>query len=128
MQIHNSQDTEYSTRRTEVIQMELSDKALSNVNDFEKEISKEQWGLISTTWAEWNLLGLLLKNGFIDNDMMFEFLSARGPIVHWDKYGTVIRDYRTSRKWYSYGVGFEYLAEEMRTYRAQQEKEIHNEQ
>jgi hypothetical protein len=122
MQVFHSQDVDYALRRTEVANMEFSD-----YDDFQEKMEGMTWAKVATTWAEWNQLGLLLKNGFIDPDTMFEFLSGRGPIIHWNKYESIIKEYRYRRKWYSVGVGFEYLAKEMEKYRDKQEQHIYGE-
>ena len=71
-------------------------------------------------------LGQRMKNGFIDADMMFEFLQYRGPIVHWNKYGSIIKEWRERDGLYSLGVGFEYLANEMTKYRENQKRILSN--
>jgi hypothetical protein len=88
--------------------------------DFQQRADRATFAKVAITWAEWNTLGLLLKYGFIDPDMMFEFLQYRGPIYHWNKYGGIIKKYREKYGFYSLGVGFEYLAEEMVKYRDKQ--------
>ncbi len=115
MQIHNAQNSEYSMRRLEVINLDTEGL---DVLKAEPETASK----ILITWREWNQLGLLLKYGFIDPDMMFEFLHGSGPILHWEKYGDIIKEMRLSGKFYSLGVGFEYLAEEMKKYRDKQEQ------
>jgi len=115
MQIHGSQDVDWSTRRSEVINMDFED-----FDDFEKKMDRVTFAKVAITWSEWNTLGLLLKNGFIDPEMMFEFLQYRGPIYHWEKYGDIIKEWRKKYGFYSLGVGFEYLAEEMAKYREKQ--------
>ena len=115
MQIHNAQNSEYSMRRLEVINLDTEGL---DVLKAEPETASK----ILITWREWNQLGLLLKYGFIDPDMMFEFLHGSGPILHWEKYGDIIKEMRSSGKYYSLGVGFEYLAEEMKKYRDKQEQ------
>ena len=115
MQMHNAQNSEYSMRRLDVINLDT--EGLDVLNAEPETTSK-----ILITWREWNQLGLLLKYDFIDPDMMFEFLHGSGPILHWEKYGDIIKEMRINRKLYSLGVGFEYLAEEMKKYRNKQEQ------
>ena len=115
MQLHNAQNSEYSMRRIEVINFDTEELDVRNA---EPETASK----ILITWREWNQLGLLLKYSFIDPDMMFEFLHGSGPILHWEKYGDIIKEMRSSGKQYSLGVGFEYLAEEMKKYRDKQEQ------
>jgi len=115
MQIYGSQNVDWSIRRQEVIDMDFKDD-----DDFWEKIDKPIFAKVAITWGEWNTLGLLLKNGFIDDDMMFEFLQYRGPIYHWEKYGEIIKEMRTKYGFYSLGLGFEYLAEEMTKYREKQ--------
>lgn len=115
MQLHNAQNSEYSMRRIEVINFDTEGLDVRNA---EPETASK----ILITWREWNQLGLLLKYSFIDPDMMFEFLHGSGPILHWEKYGDIIKEMRSSGKQYSLGVGFEYLAEEMKKYRDKQEQ------
>jgi hypothetical protein len=115
MQIYGSQDVDYSIRRQEVMNLEIE-----GLDFFQETKDRATFAKVAITWSEWNTLGLLLKHGFIDPDMMFEFLQYRGPMYHWDKYGDMIKGYREKYGFYSLGTGFEYLAEEMTKYREKQ--------
>jgi hypothetical protein len=115
MQLYGSQNVDWSIRRQEVINMDFKD-----LDDFWEKADRPTFAKVGITWSEWNILGLLLKNGFIDDDMMFEFLQYRGPIYHWERYGEIIKEMRIRHGFYSLGTGFEYLAEKMTVYREKQ--------
>jgi hypothetical protein len=116
MQVYQSQNVDYSVRRKEIVSMEFE-----GYDDFIKA-DVLSWSKVMITLAEWNQLGLLLKYGFVDSEMMFEFLHGRGPIFHWTKWEPIIMEYRRRRKWFSFCLGLEYLAKEMEKYRDKQEK------
>ena len=117
MQVYQSQDVDYSQRRRDVAELEFDD-----YDDFSEKVDRLTWSKVMITIMEWNQLGLLLKYGFVDSGMMFEFLHGRGPIIHWNKYEPIVMEYRKNRRWFSFGVGMEYLAAEMEKYRDTQEQ------
>ncbi|MBL7169172.1 hypothetical protein ISS40_10905 [Candidatus Bathyarchaeota archaeon] len=119
MQIHQSQDEAYQHRRMEVVNLDFSD-----LDDFEENTTRDQFVKWAAMMSQWNILGLMLKMGFFDTEMLFEYLHACGPIVHWEKFKPIILEYRERNKWYSFCGGMEYLAEEMERYRDEQEEKL----
>jgi hypothetical protein len=119
MQIHQSQDEAYQNRRAEIASMEID-----SIDDFFENLSRDQFVKFAAMINEWNILGLMLKMGYFDTEMLFEYLHARGPIHHWNKFESIIKAYRERNKMFSFCNGMEYLAKEMKRYRDEQEKEL----
>jgi hypothetical protein len=119
MQIHQSQDEAYQHRRAEVANLDFKD-----LDDFEENTTRDQFVKWAAMISQWNILGLMLKMGYFDTEMLFEYLHARGPIVHWEKFKPIIEGYREHHKYYSFAGGMEYLAEEMKRYRDEQEQKL----
>ena len=60
-----------------------------------------------------NGLGILLKKGLVDLEMVYDMTGGFGPIVVWEKYGDVIKLWRKTRHQPDMFSPFEYLAEEV---------------
>jgi hypothetical protein len=92
-----------------------------DIEDFEN-MPRDQFVKFAAMISQWNILGLMLKMGYFDTETLFEYLHARGPIVHWTKFKPIILEYRERNKWHSFCSGMEYLADEMEKYRDKQEQ------
>ena len=66
-------------------------------------------------WYFWEGMGLLLKKGLVDKEMIYHLLSAGfGVLMSWDKFAPVIREMRVQLDQPDLFMWFEYLADEMK--------------
>ncbi len=80
---------------------------------FDSSVNPENWAIRSVHWGLLENVGYSLKKGLIDPDMAFYMLGGFYAVWMWEKFGGVIKQYRTAINlphWYTH---FEYLAEEV---------------
>jgi hypothetical protein len=66
-------------------------------------------------WYFWEGMGLLLKKGLVDREMIYYLLgSGFGVLTDWDKFGDVIKEMRVRIDRPNLFMWFEYLAEDMK--------------
>jgi len=59
-------------------------------------------------------MGLLLKKGLVDKEMIYHLLSAGfGVLMAWDKFGPIIKEMRVQLSQPDLFMWYEYLADEM---------------
>ena len=111
---------EGSRRAIELLKMEWAD-----YNDFEMKYGSDNnpdnYAKRQVLWGQYDTIGLALKKGYVDRDLIFERL-GNIPVVYWVKFGEVIKEIRRRYNQPLSLVNFEYLVEECIKY--MQEKGI----
>jgi hypothetical protein len=114
MQFSNQRNEGDMKRSVELMNMEWED-----YDDYERkygsDFNPDNYSKRMTSWGRFNMMGLLLRRGLIDKDLLFESTPA-AALQHWTKFKDVIRELRRRYNLPLYGVDFEYLAEENRKY------------
>jgi len=96
---------EFFERAGIVVRTEFTD-----LDDFwENHYTSQHW----THWTWLNGLGILLKNGLVDLEMVYDMLGGFGPPRVWSKYRDVILDLRDRHQLPDMFSSFEYLAGEI---------------
>ena len=110
MQFSNQRNEGDMKRSLELLNMEWED-----YDEYERkygsDFNSDNYSKRMTSWARFNLMGLLLRRGLIERDLLFEFTTA-APMQHWTKFKDVIQELRRRYNLPLYGLDFEYLAEE----------------
>ncbi len=76
-----------------------------NMENFEKRYSR---------WTFYDGLGMLLKKGLVDKEMIYYLMGGYSAYWYWEKFKEVIQFSRISLNSPDHFAMFEYLAEEMR--------------
>ena len=83
---------EGSRRAIELLKMEWAD-----YNDFEMKYGSDNnpdnYAKRQVLWGQYDTIGLALKKGYVDRDLIFERL-GNIPVVYWVKFGEVIKEIR----------------------------------
>jgi hypothetical protein len=89
---------------------------LTDYDDFIERFSGNanpiHYGKRSSLWWTYNSMGILLKRGHISIDVIDDLVGL-SVVLQWKKWGDIILEHRTRRRWPSYYTGFEYLANEL---------------
>ena len=113
-------DEEGSKRNIELLNMEWTD-----YHDFEikygSDNNPDNYAKRQVVWGQYETIGLALKRGYVDRDLIFERL-GNVPVVYWVKFGDVMKEIRRRYNQPLSYVNFEYLAEDCVKY--MQEKGI----
>ena len=106
---------EGTKRDLELINMEWTDR-----DDFEKKYGSDNnpdnFGKRQAAWNEFDTIGLLLKKGLVDRELLFGDMGFDEAVVFWHKFGDIIKG---SRRMYNQPyalINFEYLAEDCSKY------------
>jgi hypothetical protein len=83
-----------------------------NMDNFEKRYSM---------WTFYDGLGMLLKKGLVDKEMIYYLMGGYSVYWYWEKFKDVIRESRVRLNSPDHLVMFEYLADEMRKMKVQRE-------
>ena len=114
MQLSENYNEEASRRSLELLEMEWTD-----YDEFERKYGSDNnpdnFAKRVTHWNLYNTQGMLLMNGLVDSDTLFG-ASGAAPILHWKKFGSVIKEIRRRYSSPLLAKGFEYLADENRKY------------
>jgi len=82
---------------------------------YDSSVNLENFAMRYHNWNFWEGMGLLLKKGLVDKEMIYYLLGGGfGVLFTWDKFGSVIKEMRVQLDLPEYFMWFEYLAEEMR--------------
>ena len=115
MQIYNSLlDPEKIAEMTELV----TDMEWDDLLDFERKYgtstgSYENYSKRYAYWKYFDGIGELLRRGLIEPELVYSLLGQTEVILFWDKFGSLILEYREVLKLPEYFSGFEYLAQEM---------------
>jgi hypothetical protein len=74
-------------------------------SDDTRECFAQRWSL----WAEYENLGYLLRNGLVDEEMVYNSQGVH-PMIIWGRYNPVLKYYREKELGPRYFENFEYLA------------------
>ena len=103
------------------IMNELTNMEWEDYDDFMRKYSSDKnpdiWSKRYSHWYRFNGIGLLVKDGLIDVDRVYE-LTNEMIIWQWEKFSDIIienRRYFNNPDWME---GFEYIAEEMKKVKA----------
>jgi hypothetical protein len=115
-QLSSSNHSEEGAKRfIELLNMEWTDYA-----DFEKKYGSDNnpdnWGKRQVVWYTYDTIGLFLKKGLVDRDLLFGDLQFEESVVLWHKFGEIIKEIR---KLYNQPFAFcnlEYMAEDCSKY------------
>jgi hypothetical protein len=111
MQLSQQRNEETSIRNLELVNMQWDD-----YDDFEKKYGSDHnpanFSKRSSSWYQYNTIGLLLKKGMIDPDTLFGIQSGETALFQWTKFGTIIKEIRKRYNMPRFCVNFEYLATE----------------
>jgi hypothetical protein len=100
---------EYMKRGTLVVSTDFED-----VNDFwENQFTTQHW----VHWMWLNGLGILLKKGLLDVEMVYDMTGGFGPQRIWEKYRRVFEWHREGRQNPDMFSSLGYLADEMEKFR-----------
>ena len=82
---------------------------------YDSSVNIENFAMRYNRWYFWEGMGLLLKKGLVDREMIFYLLgSGFGVLTDWDKFGSIIKEMRVRLDQPNMNIWFEYLAEEMK--------------
>lgn len=82
---------------------------------YDSSVDIENFAQRYNHWYFWEGMGLLLKKGLVDKEMIYHLLSAGfGVLMSWDKFAPVIREMRVQLDQPDLFMWFEYLADEMK--------------
>jgi hypothetical protein len=105
------------------IQLELINMNWVDYDDFEKRYGSDNnpdnYAKRVTVWMAFESVGLALKRGLIDRDMVCGFLNV-APVLLWAKFGDVIHEIKRRYNQPLMYSNFEYLAEECAKYISEQ--------
>jgi hypothetical protein len=80
---------------------------------YDSSVNIENFALRYSHWYFWDGMGLLLKKGLVDREMIFYLMGGYGVVWDWEKFGSVIKEIRNRINLPDFCVWFEYLALEM---------------
>jgi hypothetical protein len=86
-----------------------------NMDNFEKRYS---------IWTFFDGLGMLLKKGLVDKEMIYYLMGGYSVYWYWSKFGDVIRESRIRLNSPDHMVMFEYLAGEMKKMKVEREHDM----
>lgn len=102
---------------------ELLSEEWTDFNDWFNKYSQfknpESYALRLKMWENFNVNGLLIRDGLIDLETYLEYMGDM-PLVFWIKYEDIITELRRRFRYPTYMSGFEYLANEIEDYRNKQ--------
>lgn len=82
---------------------------------YDSSVNIDNFAMRYNQWYFWEGIGLLLKKGLIDREMIYYLLSSGfGVLLAWDKFGSLIKEMRDFLDQPDLLMWFEYLAHEMR--------------
>jgi len=82
---------------------------------YDSSVNIENFAQRYNQWYFWEGMGLLLKKGLVDKEMIYHLLgSGFGALLNWDKFGPVIKEMRVQLDQPDFFIWFEYLADEMK--------------
>ena len=97
------------------LSIELLNMKWTDYNDFEMKYGSDNntdnYAKRQTLWSAYNMMGLTLKRGLVDRDLLFETLGY-GVLTSWKKFESVIKEIRRRYSQPIACINFEYLAEE----------------
>ena len=67
-------------------------------------------------WGEHNGVGFLVRKGLIDFELANQ-IAGGAAMIHWDKFGSIIREYRKDRNNPELYKDWEYFSEKVKQYR-----------
>ena len=110
IQFSNQRSEEDMKRGLVLMNMEWED-----YDDYERkygsDVNPDNYSKRMAMWSRFNWMGMLLRRGLIDRDVLFESLGP-AALQHWTKFKEIISETRRRYNLHLYGVDFEYLAEE----------------
>ena len=82
---------------------------------YDSSVNVENFAMRYNQWYFWEGMGLLLKKGLVDREMIYHLLGGGfGVLMNWDKFGPIIKEMRAQMGQSDLFLWFEYLADEMR--------------
>ena len=82
---------------------------------YDSSVNPDNFAMRYNRWYFWEGMGLLLKKGLVDKEMIYYLLgSGFGVLTDWDKFESVIKEMRVRLNQPNMNIWFEYLAEEMK--------------
>jgi len=110
IQMTGMANEEGSKRGLELLNMQWTD-----YDDFETKYGSDNnpdnYAKRQVVWGEYETIGLALKKGLVDRDILFERF-GNVPLVYWVKFRDVLKEIRRRYNQPTAFVHFEYLAEE----------------
>ena len=107
-------DPEMLRRMNELQAMEWDD-----YHDFEmkygSDVNPDNRNKRYAMWNYWNGLGLLLRKGLVDPEIIYHLNSAGGVLWMWKKWEPIIKEIRDRYNMPELGVHWEYLVNEQKT-------------
>jgi hypothetical protein len=114
-QLGESNSEEAAKRFIELLEMEWND-----YDDFEKkygsDFNRDNYAKRQALWYTYDTIGLLLKKGLIDRNLIFGDMGFHEPLVLWHKFGGVIKEIRRRYNQPYVFINLEYFAEECNKY------------
>jgi len=93
----------------------------SDFHDFDEKYLKNSDPSYSAKWQammSWGEgLGILLKDGLVDTETLYNMAWGQGQISFWKKWEPIVKAYRISRNNDDFGRWFEYLGEQLIEFR-----------
>jgi hypothetical protein len=108
----NSQ--EQQTAWAELLNAEFTDYD-DYMSKYDSATNPEYFGKRASVWANYNLIGYLLKRGHVSIDLVYDYLGLPA-VLHWNKWGDMILEVRRRQEISQYFKGFEYLVSELQKY------------
>ena len=117
MELHNKfRSKEFMRETYELYQMEWND-----INDFfqryDSSVDIDNFEKRYHYWFYFDGVGMLLKRGLIDLEMLHYLMGGYGALWMWEKFGEIIKESRIRLNAPDHLVMFEYLVEEMKKMR-----------
>ena len=105
-------------KRIAIMTEMVTDMEWDDLLDFERKYgtstgSYENYSKRYAYWKYFDGIGELLRRGLIEPELVYSLLGQTEVILFWDKFGSLILEYREVLKLPEYFSGFEYLAQEM---------------
>ena len=97
------------------IAIELINMEWKDYDEFERKYGSDNnpdnYAKRNTLWGAYNMMGIALKRGLVDKDLLFETLGY-GIIACWAKFEGILKEIRRRYNQPTASEKFEYLAEE----------------